>query len=120
MGAASIKRNGLLVALAVAVPGQVFASAADEACKGANPGSPPNVCNETGLVNLIGTIVNTLLFIAGALAVIVIIFGGILYVTSTGDSKRIEQAKNTIFYAVAGLIVTVLAYAIVNFVLGVF
>jgi hypothetical protein len=47
----------------------------------------------------------------------VIIFGGIRYVTSTGDSSRVKAAKDTVTYAVIGLIVALLAYAIVNFVL---
>lgn len=63
------------------------------------------------------TITNTLLFILGAIAVIMIIIGGIRYVVSGGDSTSITGAKNTILYAVIGLVVAILAYAIVNFVL---
>lgn len=64
------------------------------------------------------TIVNVLLFIIGAVSVIMIIFGGFRYVTSGGDSGGVTSAKNTILYAVVGLVVAVLAYAIVNFVLN--
>jgi hypothetical protein len=46
-----------------------------------------------------------------------IVIGGIRYTTSNGDSAGITSAKNTILYAVVGLIVALLAYAIVNFVL---
>ena len=63
------------------------------------------------------TIVNTLLFIIGAISVIMIIFGGFKYVTSGGDSAGVTSAKNTILYAVVGLIVAVLGFAIVDFVL---
>lgn len=63
------------------------------------------------------TIVNVLLFIIGAVSVIMIIFGGFRYVTSGGDSGGVTSAKNTILYAVVGLVVALLAYAIVNFVL---
>lgn len=63
-------------------------------------------------------IINTLLFIVGALAVIFIIVGGIQYVISSGDPKRIDTAKNTITYAVVGLVVSILAFAIVSFVKG--
>lgn len=63
-------------------------------------------------------IINTLLFIVGALAVIFIIVGGIQYVISSGDPKRIDTAKNTITYAVVGLVVSILAFAIVSFVRG--
>jgi small-conductance mechanosensitive channel len=61
-------------------------------------------------------IVNVLLFIIGIISVIMIIIGGIRYTTSNGDSSQITGAKNTILYAVVGLIVAILAYAIVNFV----
>lgn len=66
---------------------------------------------------LIKNVTNTLAYVAGALAVIAIIVGGILYITSGGDEKRIGAAKNTILYAVVGMVVAVLAYAIANFVL---
>jgi len=62
------------------------------------------------------TIVNVLLFILGAVAVVMIVIGGIRYSISQGDSGAITSAKNTILYAVIGLVVAILAYAIVNFV----
>lgn len=68
----------------------------------------------------IKTIVNVLLFILGAIAVIMIIIGGIRYTTSNGDAGNIKSAKDTILYAVVGLVVAILAYAIVNFVIGAF
>lgn len=71
---------------------------------------------ERGIKN----VVNVLLFVLGAIAVIMIIIGGIRYATSNGDSGQITTAKNTILYAVIGLIVAILAYAIVNFVLDAF
>ena len=63
------------------------------------------------------TIVNVLLFLVGAIAVIMLIFGGIRYVTSGGDQNSVTAAKNTIMYAIIGIIVAILAYAVVNFVL---
>jgi hypothetical protein len=63
-------------------------------------------------------VVNVLLFIVGVISVIMIIVGGILYSVSTGDQARITKAKFTIIYAVAGLVVALLAYAIVNFVVN--
>lgn len=65
-------------------------------------------------------IVNILLFILGAIAVIMIIIGGIRYTTSNGDAGAIKSAKDTILYSVVGLVVAILAYAIVNFVVGAF
>ncbi len=66
--------------------------------------------------SVIRTVSNVLLFILGAVAVIMIIIGGIRYVISNGDSSQITSAKNTILYSVIGLIVALLAYAIVNFI----
>jgi len=65
-------------------------------------------------------IVNTALYILGALAVIMIIYGGITYVISAGDVKKVEQAKNTIIYSVVGLVIALAAGAIVNYVLNAF
>lgn len=61
-------------------------------------------------------IVNTLLYILGAISVIVIIIAGFGYVTSSGDAVKVTKAKNTLMYAVVGLVVAILAYAIVDFV----
>ena len=64
------------------------------------------------------TIVNILLFIIGAICVIMLIWGGIRYTTSGGNSASVTAAKNTIMYAIIGLIIAFLAFAIVNWVLG--
>ena len=61
--------------------------------------------------------VNIMLFAVGILAVIILIWGGIRYILSGGDSGAVSSAKKTILYAVVGLIVAILAYAIVNFVI---
>lgn len=66
------------------------------------------------------TVVNILLFIIGAICVIMLIWGGIRYTTSGGASASVTAAKNTIMYALIGLVVAFLAFAIVNWVLGVF
>ena len=76
--------------------------------------------NQDDLKKNIQTVVNVLLFILGAIAVIVIIIGGIRYTTSNGDPGQTKAAKDTILYAVIGLIVAILAYAIVSFVLNAF
>lgn len=65
---------------------------------------------------IIKNIVNVLLYILGALSVIMIIIGGIRYTTSNGDASHVKAAKDTIMYAVIGLIVALLAYAIVGFI----
>jgi len=63
-------------------------------------------------------IINILLVVIGMISVIMIVVGGIRYTVSAGDPKAVTDAKNTILYAVVGLVVAALAGAIVNFVLG--
>ena len=71
-----------------------------------------------GGTGIITTIINTMLYIAGALSVIMIIIGGLRYATSGGNSSNVTAAKNTVLYAIIGLLVAFFAYAAVNFVLG--
>lgn len=85
------------------------------ACQGNNNAEVCKAKNDS-INPLVQTIINTLLFAVGIIAVIMIIVGGIRYVTSNGDSSQIASAKNTIMYAVIGLIVSLMAFAIVNFV----
>lgn len=70
--------------------------------------------------NVIGNVVNTLLFLLGIASVIVIIIGGITYTTSAGNDAHVKRAKDMILYAVVGLVVAFAAYAIVNWVIGAF
>ena len=63
-------------------------------------------------------ITDILLFLVGAIAVIMLIIGGIRYVISGGDQSQVTAAKNTILYAIIGIVVALLAYAIVQFVLS--
>jgi hypothetical protein len=76
--------------------------------------------NAIDLGDRIKTVVNMILYILGAIAVIMIVIGGVRYTTSGGDASGITGAKNTIIYAVVGLVIAILAYAIVNFVLDAF
>ena len=71
-----------------------------------------------GLMPTIQTIINLALAVLGIVAVIIIIVGGVTYTTSQGDPAKITKAKNTIMYGVIGLVVALLAFAIVNFVLS--
>lgn len=73
-----------------------------------------------GQTGIFRTITNVLLFILGAISVIMIIIGGLRYVVSGGNATAVTAAKNTILYAIVGVIVALLAYAIVNFVLNSF
>lgn len=91
----------------------------------ANPPIPANSlaeCNlpeQTGpsLMETVQTIINVIVGVLGVVAVAVIILGGVYYVISQGEAAKITRAKNTILYGVVGLIVSLLAYAIVNFVM---
>ena len=90
----------------------------------AHPGSTPsNLFGDTkdasGHVTQQGAfhiIADTLIYIVGALAVIMLIIGGLRYVASQGSKEGVESAKNTILYAVIGIVVAILAFAIVSFV----
>ena len=62
-------------------------------------------------------IINLLLYVAGIIAVVIIVIAGFRFVTSNGDSAQVSKAKNTIIYALVGLVVAIMAYAIVNFIL---
>jgi hypothetical protein len=68
--------------------------------------------------NLIHTIVNLLSAIVGIVAVIMIIFGGLRYITSGGNDTSVTSAKNTILYAIIGLIIVALAQVLVRFTLN--
>ena len=76
---------------------------------------PSDLFGETGAFR---QITNTILYIVGIIAVIMLIIGGIKYVISGGDSKKVTDAKNTVLYAIIGLVIAVFAYAIVNFVIS--
>lgn len=66
---------------------------------------------------IIRTVVNILLFLIGAFAVIMIVIAGFRFVGSNGDANTVSSARNTVLYAVIGLIVAFLAYALVNFII---
>lgn len=72
---------------------------------------------ETGVFR---TITNVMLFLIGAISVIMLMIGGIWYIVSGGDATRVQEAKNTILYAIVGIIVTLLAYAAIDFVIDAF
>ena len=77
-------------------------------------GCPEDLFGDTGAFK---QITNTVLYIVGIIAVIMLIIGGIRYVVSGGDSKKVTDAKNTVLYAIIGLVICFFSYAIVNFVI---
>lgn len=86
-----------------------------------NPGT--TVCQATndrlfGPNSLWTRILDTFTFIIGGISVLMIIVGGIRYITSSGDQAGIKGAKDTILYSVIGLIISIMAYSIVHFVIS--
>jgi hypothetical protein len=67
---------------------------------------------------LIADIINIFSLVVGVVSVIMIIIGGFRYITSGGDSSNVSAAKNTILYAIIGLVIVALAQTIVRFILG--
>lgn len=78
----------------------------------------PAGANEDSLDALIAKIIDIISVIVGIIAVVMIIIGGFKYITSGGDSGKVTSAKNTIIYAIVGLVIVALAQFIVKFVLG--
>lgn len=89
-------------------------------CNGSNKNTAVCKSNDDDAGALVKTVVNTLLYVLGVIAVIMIIVGGIRYATSGGDASGIKGGKDTVLYAVIGLVVAMLAWAIVNFVVEMF
>lgn len=106
------------IGLFAAVPfGQTAgASPADIVQQGVNKVGGNTTGANASFGSIVAKIIKVMLYILGALSVVMIIFGGFKYVTSRGESADVTSAKNTILYAVVGLIVALLAYAIVSFV----
>ena len=120
-----------VLALGISAVSPVLSQTAFAACVDANgvalTGAKLGACQAKGSdqsTSLFGnggifqTITNTALYIIGAISVLMLIYGGIRYTISMGDAKNVEAAKNTILYAIIGIVVALLAYAIVNFVLA--
>ena len=96
-------------------------SAINDTCSdAANKDSVICKSKDDNVGKIVGTVVNTLLFLLGLVAVIVLIIAGITYTTSAGEADAVKRAKNMILYAVVGLVIAFSAYAIINWVLKVF
>ncbi|MEI7819102.1 MAG: hypothetical protein WCI47_03220 [bacterium] len=116
-----LKKGALVVAgntvMLAAASGVAHAA---EAGIGAGAAVTKGEGQQDDLVSQIKIITNTMLFAIGIVAVIMLIIGGFRYIFSGGNSTSVNSAKDTILYAVVGIVVALLAYAIVNFVLGQF
>lgn len=127
---AAVISAGLLIAVPIAVPAAVSAQATIQNCLsqgttlnapsgGTCTASNTNTSGATTKVNsLVHDIINIFSWVVGVVSVIMIIVGGFRYITSGGDSNNVSAAKNTIIYAIIGLIIVALAQFIVQFVLN--
>jgi len=111
--------------LAISASSLSYAQQKDELCSGANlnlNGGNNADCGgrqpQNKLNSLIETIVNVITVIVGIVAVIMIIYGGFRYITSGGETAGVAAAKNTIIYAIVGLIIVAMAQIIVKFIIG--
>lgn len=89
-------------------------------CSGVSDNS--GVCSEKnkgqkGVTNTVKNGINAAIYVLAIICVLMVILAGFLYTASTGDSGRIQTAKNTLMYAIIGLVVAILSFAIVNFVI---
>jgi hypothetical protein len=112
----------LLFVFAGVAEAQIFeecdnaAAANSEFCKtiGTDPGSEDKLFGPDSLLN---RVTETIIFIAGSISVLMIVIGGLRYILSNGDPQGISNAKNTIIYAVVGLVIALSAEAILLLVL---
>lgn len=113
----------LFFSLSLGLSLPTFADGSDSICN--NASIPQEVKNASGcsggddqLITVIQNILYAIIAVSGIVAVIYIIIGGINYMTSSGDTNKVQKARQTILYAVIGLIVCALAFVIVNFTVG--
>src|SRR5665811_850627 len=112
--------------LVPALGGVASATIKDSLCTGVNnatgtAGAGCGTAGTSGTTDLSGIaskIVNIFSIIVGIVAVLMIIYGGFKYITSGGDSGNVSGAKNTLIYAIIGLIIVALAQIIVHFVIN--
>jgi len=84
--------------------------------------SPSNITDATGgegsFRTLARTIVNFFLYFLGFIATVMFIYGGVLYVTAAGNDENVQKAKKVLLYAIVGILVILLSFAIVNTIIG--
>ena len=106
---------GLLGVSSLAAASLLTSDASAQVSSGINAATTSEMQGKS-VNNTVGSIVNILLWVVGILAVTMIVWSGFKYITSAGDTSKLASAKSTLIYAVVGLIIAIMAYAIVNFV----
>lgn len=122
----TLASSGLILVPLAPVTVLAAADIQSNVCQGAelqvleDPGSCDTSTGEATerVNNIIETVINIFSLVVGVVAVIMIIVGGFRYITSGGDSNGVSAAKNTIVYAIIGLIIVAFAQIIVRFVLN--
>jgi hypothetical protein len=119
--------GSMLMAPGLLVPvlnGVASADIQTNLCAGVDAAAGTNNCSNqtngdasTGLTTIAQTITKYFSIIVGAISIIMIIYGGFRYITSGGDSGKVGSAKNTLIYAIVGLIIVALAQLIVRLVI---
>lgn len=93
-----------------------FLAAASDQIRTSAAAACGTACDTNSIQTIFRGVANALIFLVGSVSVIMIIIGGLRYVISNGDSKQISAAKDTLLYAIIGVIVAIAAYAIINFI----
>ena len=119
MGLAAVATLGSATLIAPAVSAADQGATAAKTAQKYTTGEDTNQQNgqQTNLMETLQIIINVVLGIIGFIAVAMIIVGGVQYTTSAGDAAKVTKAKNTILYGIVGLVIALLAFAIVNFIL---
>lgn len=117
-GSAAVVAAGVKAGVASAVT--TFCPDGSEAGAEGLKGCPDmtNKSNTNDLMKTVNQIINIVIGVIGFAAVAITIYGGVQYTTSAGDPGKVKKAKDTIMYGIVGLVVAILAFAIVNFVLS--
>lgn len=106
---------GLLGVSSLAAASLLTSDASAQVSSGINAATTSEMQGKS-VNSTVGSIVNILLWVVGILSVTMIVWSGFKYITSAGDTSKLASAKSTLIYAVVGLIIAILAYAIVTFV----
>lgn len=115
----SLSLIGLVFSGLAVQPASVFAATPQqEICKGVGAASGSGCSSGISLTTVIRNIINIFSVIIGIVAVVMIMVSGFKYVTAGGDSSNITSAKQTLIYAIVGLVVAALSQVIVRYVLG--
>lgn len=107
-----INKIKYLIFLYLVVPISVFAAPLIDK-PGAGPAGTPD-----DVFNFVNRLKNISLALVGVIIFAMFVYGGVLYITSGGNDEKIQKGKQTLTYAVIGLIIVVLAYVIISFIVN--